>query len=406
MDNNLPQTNLPNNNPLIQNQSIWISNPHLKMLLLVLIFVFLGCGIGLAVFAQLQAGYRQKIYEETQAGLPKHVVKPVVEDLKTYTSQTSAIEFQYPSNLTVSETAGLVTLNHQIPFENHGNCDMKGDPNTYPTLKDFNVSLQIMSGSVAQAVKTLSPYIPAENFLGDSLKVSPGFIDQAQIGNFSGFSILEGAEGCGHVIYYFPIANSQTLVVVKDNVQMLSGIVTGDIRDRILKVPGVITPEQSGVIFKQIITSLKVSPQADIIGWKTYKNDKYGFEFQYPNNFNMFEGKPSYDQLDNFNITKTSDATSSILTDPDDITFDIINNSAGKSFEQWVNDFQIIGSDQKIKVDGVSGIQRTIINQSLNSRAIIYFLPISGSKIIFFSAHDEVGETILSRIISTFKFTK
>ena len=55
--------------------TIWTANPKLKNLLLVFIIVFLISGIGLAVLAQVQAQYRQKIYEETQAGLPVHKVE-------------------------------------------------------------------------------------------------------------------------------------------------------------------------------------------------------------------------------------------------------------------------------------------------------------------------------------------
>lgn len=56
--------------------TIWVANPKLKMLLVVLIVVFLASGIGLVVFAQWSMAYRQQIYEQTQAGLPVHQVKP------------------------------------------------------------------------------------------------------------------------------------------------------------------------------------------------------------------------------------------------------------------------------------------------------------------------------------------
>ena len=67
MDNLQPQPNMPKS-------TLWEANPKLKGLLLVLIFVFLFSGMGLVVFAQWQSSYRQKIYEETQAGLPRHQV--------------------------------------------------------------------------------------------------------------------------------------------------------------------------------------------------------------------------------------------------------------------------------------------------------------------------------------------
>lgn len=70
MDNNQFQNNQQPVAP-----SVWATNPHLKMLLLVLIFVLLGCGLFLIVLIQIQNHYRQKIYEEAVAGLPKHQVQ-------------------------------------------------------------------------------------------------------------------------------------------------------------------------------------------------------------------------------------------------------------------------------------------------------------------------------------------
>ena len=85
---------------------IWESNPKLKSLLLVLIVVFLFCGIGLAVFAQVQNGYRQKVYEDTVNGLPKHQTGVLenqkigeldVANWKIYRNEDLGFEFKYPA---------------------------------------------------------------------------------------------------------------------------------------------------------------------------------------------------------------------------------------------------------------------------------------------------------------------
>ena len=61
-------------NPQLQ-PTIWENNPKLKTLLLILVVVFFLCGIGLVIFQQWSNSYREKIYEETVNGLPKHQVK-------------------------------------------------------------------------------------------------------------------------------------------------------------------------------------------------------------------------------------------------------------------------------------------------------------------------------------------
>lgn len=69
--------NLQNNTPQIK-PSFWVVNRHLKILLLVLIVVFLFSGVALAAMPLMQQQYRQKIYDETVAGLPKHQPKQIV----------------------------------------------------------------------------------------------------------------------------------------------------------------------------------------------------------------------------------------------------------------------------------------------------------------------------------------
>ena len=225
---------------------------RLNNLLKVLIFAFLASGVALILLLQIQNYHRMQLYLATEAALPQH--KPNGE-VRPYKNDIAGFSFQYSSKLSISVSAGSVELSHQIPYKNSGECDMKGDGIIYDYLTDFRVNVFIAQGSLPQVVKQISPYIPEENFTGNTLKLNPGFIDSYQIDDLKGYSIYEGAEGCGHVIYYFPLSDSKVLVVKRNMVQQLSSAVTPEVNQDVLVTPGVINPGQADLIFNQILTT-------------------------------------------------------------------------------------------------------------------------------------------------------
>jgi hypothetical protein len=188
--------------------------------------------------------------------LQKKRATPQVSQIKTYRSSRLGISFSYPPMLTASTTDDSVRLHHDIPYTNTGACDMMGDTTIYDRLTDFDVSIRVLPSDLTTTVKKLSPYIPDDNFVNGELVASPGFIDSYTIGQYSGFAIYEGAEGCGQTTYYFPLADNKTLVVQKASIQALSTAIIQEARNKVLAVPGVITPEQSQVFFQNILTSL------------------------------------------------------------------------------------------------------------------------------------------------------
>jgi hypothetical protein len=177
---------------------------------------------------------------------------------KQYKNSDVGISFTYPDNLTASTTDGVAILRHDIPYENAGACDMMGDEKKYDRLTDFEMKIQIINMNLTATVKTLSPYIPQENFVNDKLVASPGFIDAYTIGNFSGFAIYEGAEGCGQTTYYFPLAGDKTLVITNASIQALSGAIIQEKVNEVLAVPGVISREKNKEIFESIVRNLKI----------------------------------------------------------------------------------------------------------------------------------------------------
>lgn len=175
-----------------------------------------------------------------------------------YANAETGISFTYPSSLTADTAAGVVLLHHDIPYENAGACDMMGDDKKYDRLTDFEMKIQIVDGNISETVRTLSPYIPEENYVNGELVASPGFIDPSAIGRFSGFAIYEGAEGCGHTRYYFRLPGDRTLVLTNASIQALSGAIVPEKVAEVLAVPGVISREKNMEIFESVVESLTV----------------------------------------------------------------------------------------------------------------------------------------------------
>jgi hypothetical protein len=175
---------------------------------------------------------------------------------KHYANSETGISFTYPEYLTASTAAGMAILHHDIPYENGGACDMMGDEKKYDRLTDFEMNIRIIDRNLTETVKTISPYIPQENFANGELMASPGFIDPCTIGRFSGFAIYEGAEGCGHTRYYFRLSGDKTLVLTNASIQALSGAIVQEKVNEVLAVPGVISREKNMEVFESIVRSL------------------------------------------------------------------------------------------------------------------------------------------------------
>lgn len=157
-------------------------------------------------------------------------------DWKTYTNSIDGYSFDYPSKLSISSNNGEVYLSHSIPFDNYdGGCDMKGDSKLSKTLNDFGMSVRVVSG-----------------------KVTPSYIDGTYSkGELTGNWAYKGAEGCGNTEYYFPITNNRTLIITKQEIQILSPVVSAEVRDKVLAVPGVISYNESKEIVEKILSTLK-----------------------------------------------------------------------------------------------------------------------------------------------------
>jgi hypothetical protein len=154
-------------------------------------------------------------------------------DWKTYTSETAGFRLSYPQALTLQQQGSQVVFNHSIPYKNsNGGCDMSGNIGQFERLDDFNLTLEV---------------VPTQ---------SPSYVDGTyEAGMLKGSWAYQGAEGCGEIFYYFPLPNNKTLLVKKASIQALSGISTAWNKEEILKIPGVITAEQSDIYLRKVLES-------------------------------------------------------------------------------------------------------------------------------------------------------
>lgn len=186
-------------------------------------------------------------------------VAVVDKTLTSYNNSSLGISFTYPKILTASTTSGVITLHHEVPFVHHDYCDFKGEiDTTINTLTDFDVKFFIQNKNLVETMKTVSPYIPQENFIDNTVIESPGFIDKYSVGKLDGYKIFEGAEGCGQTTYYFPVSDTKTIVVQEALVTVFTGVIDVENMDKALAVPGVINKEKSAEIFESILKTLKI----------------------------------------------------------------------------------------------------------------------------------------------------
>src|SRR6185369_10138684 len=158
------------------------------------------------------------------------------QDWQTYKSEENGFEFNYSKKLSLTTVDGTISLSHSILFDNYaGGCDMRGDAKLSETLVDFGLSIKIIPG-----------------------KANPPYVDGTYSkGILNGERSYVGVEGCGQTSYYFPVPGNRTLIVTKNEIQILSPVVSPEVRDRVLAVPGVISYEESRVLLDQILSSFK-----------------------------------------------------------------------------------------------------------------------------------------------------
>ncbi len=135
-----------------------------------------------------------------------------------------------------------------------------------------------------------------------------------------------------------------------------------------------------------------VTPNIDISNWKTYKNEKYGFEFKYPKNLGLEEK------------TDFAFKSFSVFFKSDDLNGYILINNPGVG-----TGFDIAISSENILIDGINSKLQILDSSGDNERAgIVSFNKNSNDFfwLIRFDKSDANKLALVKKTFSTFAFTE
>ena len=175
----------------------------------------------------------------------------------TLTYNNSLFAFQYPLILKVNDQGETVDLTHSVAYAHPDLCELRDGVKNLDAITDFDVSFALLSENLKTAVKEIVPEsIFSDYFKGDTVVVTPGYIDDFNAGSLKGYRITNGNEGCGEYAYYFPIGKNSTLMVKRNFVPEFQPINAN--YKAYLKIPGIVPPEQEEKYFDSILSSFKI----------------------------------------------------------------------------------------------------------------------------------------------------
>lgn len=195
----------------------------------------------------------------TPTSLPISPTPTPTPEINTF--QGNSLSFNYPKLLTLegNEQTGI-TLSHKVQYPHQDPCDFSEGVQELEYITDFKTEIRIFSQTLEEVIiNTQSNSFVQDNLVQGELQVSPGFIDEVQNDNLSGFRVTQGVEGCGKYDYYYP-KNGQILHLVRYFIPELNPISSNS--QEYLKIEGIIPPEQETLIFDQIISSIKLNSQS------------------------------------------------------------------------------------------------------------------------------------------------
>ena len=169
--------------------------------------------------------------------------------------------------------------------------------------------------------------------------------------------------------------------------------------------------------------SVDYNKNIDTSSWKTYRNDKYGFEFKYPNDWVLNEGRtssmlyvsfssPDYNQSFEY---RGGDFPQRVITKGGELYLNI-DSLAGMEpydFQKLKNELQRmerVATANEIKIGGEGAIYHTRSNSKDSSDAHVHFLRQNDYSLAFIfgissaSSEKKIHQNIFDQVLRTFRF--
>ena len=196
--------------------------------LIIILVILAGGGYFLLSQKSKVESPKQEAKEEQNVavGNGNQIAEVDTKDWKTFTDVKQGYSFQYPEKLSLTTDGEYVRLFRKVPY-------------------DFDLYIRIDSNKVN---------MPKNDWTYSTGSLNSKF-------DTTGSDVLSGT------IYYLPIVGNRTLIITKHDLSN--------------------TKESEEMLNKVLSTFKFTEPAAkvDISNWKTYRNEKYGFEFRYPSSW-------------------------------------------------------------------------------------------------------------------------
>lgn len=354
---------------------------RLNSLLIILMVTLLASGGALIFLKQIDAYHRQQIYIAEQAALPIHKTtssKPTFK-VKTFASPELGFIQDYAEFYEMSE----ISANETFPVLSYE----KG-PKGYQKGYRFASSLSSVFCPVLEVLVYSTEEKTVTNWLSSNTDIKRAFAEQSSE-TINGVQFIRLAGPAGDIV------PSQVYLVLKNKNLYQLNLNFG------LKGDGV-DPKCGDILSGFELTSED---------WKTYRNEEYGFEFEYPSSWSVSDNNtgPAYDTSKPFILLSYGKVSNEPCNeygcppkpgDRDELTTGD-TYQGGPPFNPWFKILRVFG-------DTAVSIQVTDVNTQCDSpgfcQKYLAAAPFSQRKKLTDINYETYNDFI--DLISTFKFTK